>query len=198
MGFYFEQLFNHPLRTKSITRQEIFNSMLKVHCDKILNFYLYSSIIATAGAVTSQKLAGQEFNPRPVFAYSTFGLLIAGPFAHYCFEIINSIVPESLGKWKKLLEFLIERFTFAPVFCALSLFFLNIFEGKSVEAATESLTKLYKHVLTANWKYLTLPVFLNFNFVPQMLRVFMSNIIGFFWIIYLADKRRRSTVKKAS
>jgi peroxisomal membrane protein 2 len=51
---------------------------------------------------------------------------------------------------------------------------------------------MYKGVLLANWRYLTLPVFLNFNFVPPMLRVFTSNIIGFFWIIYLADKRRRA------
>lgn len=97
-------------------------------------------------------------------------------------------------RFKRLLEFLMERLTFAPIFCGLSLYFLTIFEGKTPDEATKNLLKLYKSVLLANWRYLTLPVFLNFNFVPPMLRVFVSNIIGFFWIVYIADKRRRAAV----
>lgn len=148
-----------------------------------------SSVIATAGAITSQRING-HFNPNSVFAYTLFGAGIAGPFSHYFYQFINSIVPDVKGR--RLLEFLMERCTFAPIFCALSLFFLTIFEGKSVDQATQNLARMYKSVLLANWKYLTFPVFLNFNFVPPMLRVFVSNLIGFFWIIYLADKRRRA------
>jgi len=103
LGFYFEQLFNHPIRTKSVT----------------------SSVIATAGAITSQKISGQPFNPRAVFAYTAFGALIAGPFSHFYYEFISRIVPDV--KYRRLLEFLIERFTFAPIFCALSLYFLTLF-----------------------------------------------------------------------
>lgn len=124
-----------------------------------------------------------------------FGAVIAGPFAHVFYTLINSIVPDVRGR--RILEFLMERFTFAPCFCALSLFFLTIFEGKSVDQATQNLARMYKSVLIANWKYLTFPVFLNFNFVPPMLRVFVSNIIGFFWVIYLADKRRRAAAAAA-
>lgn len=119
---------------------------------------------------------------------------MAGPFAHYFYELIGKIVPDV--RFRRILEFLLERFTFAPIFVALSLYFLTIFEGKSMDQATLNVLKLYKSVLMANWRYLTLPVFLNFNFVPPMLRVFVSNIIGFFWVIYMADKRRRAAVKK--
>ncbi|CRL02884.1 CLUMA_CG015781, isoform A [Clunio marinus] len=168
LGFYFEQLFNNPIRTKSIT----------------------SSVIATAGAITSQKLSGQPFNPNAVFAYTAFGAFVAGPFAHYFYEFISRIVPDV--PFRRILEFLLERFTYAPIFCALSLYFLTIFEGKTPDQATQNVLKLYRTVLLANWRYLTLPVFLNFNFVPPMLRVFVSNIIGFFWVIYMADKRRRA------
>lgn len=160
----------------------------------LTNFSL-SSVIATAGAITSQKLAGQDFNPKTVFAYTAFGALVAGPFAHYFYEFIGKIVPDV--RFRRILEFLLERFTFAPIFCALSLFFLGIFEGKPVDVATANLFKLYKSVLLANWKYLTLPVFLNFNFVPPMLRVFVSNIIGFFWVIFVSDKRRRAAAVAA-
>lgn len=147
-------------------------------------------MIATAGAITSQKLCGQPLNPNSIFAYGAFGAFVGAPFAHYFYEFISKIVPDV--RFKRLIEFLIERFTFAPIFCGLSLYFLTIFEGKSPDEATKNLLKLYKSVLLANWRYLTLPVFLNFNFVPPMLRVFTSNIIGFFWILYVADKRRRS------
>lgn len=147
-------------------------------------------MIATAGAITSQHLAGQPFNPSSVFAYTAFGACVAGPFAHFFYEFIGRIVPDV--RFKRILEFLIERFTFAPIFVALSLYFLTIFEGKGHDQATQNLFTLYKSVLTANWRYLTLPVFLNFNFVPPMLRVFVSNIIGFFWVLYMADRRRRA------
>lgn len=147
-------------------------------------------MIATAGAITSQKLSGQDINVNSVFAYTAFGAFVGAPFAHFFYEAIGRIVPDV--RFKRILEFLLERFTFAPIFCALSLFFLTIFEGKTPDEATKNLFRMYKNVLLANWRYLTLPVFLNFNFVPPMLRVFTSNIIGFFWIIYLADKRRRA------
>jgi peroxisomal membrane protein 2 len=147
-------------------------------------------VIATAGAITSQKLTGQPLNPNSIFAYTAFGALVAGPFAHFFYELIGRIVPDV--RFRRILEFLLERLTFAPIFCGLSLYFLTIFEGKTPDQATKNLFKLYKSVLLANWRYLTLPVFLNFNFTPPMLRVFVSNIIGFFWVIYMADKRRRA------
>lgn len=85
-----------------------------------------------------------------------------------------------------------------PVFVALSLYFLSIFEGKSPEQAFKTLKQLYVTILLTNYRYLSLPVFVNFNFVPPFLRVFVGNLIGFFWIIYVADKRRRAAAKKDS
>jgi peroxisomal membrane protein 2 len=146
--------------------------------------------------LTSQKLSGQELNLRSILAYAGYGLCIGGPFAHFFYTFINNITPD--GRSKKLWEFLLERFGFAPIFCVLSLYFLTLFEGKTHLQAVGNLVKLYQQVLTANWTYLTLPVFLNFYFTPPMLRVFVSNIIGFFWVIYLADKRRRAAAKKTT
>lgn len=149
----------------------------------------------TAASVTSQKISGQPINPNSVFAYAAFGGLIAGPFSHSFYEFVSRIVPDV--RYKRILEFLLERFTFAPILCALSLYFLTIFEGKSPDQALKNLLALYKSVLVANWRYLTLPVFLNFKFVPPMLRVFVGNMIGFFWILYVADKRRRAAAAAA-
>lgn len=108
--------------------------------------------------------------------------------------MIESVVPDM--DYKRFVEFLLERFTYAPFFTAVSLFFLSLFEGRQPEEALGNLKRLYLNILLTNWKYLTLPVFINFNFVPPMLRVLVANLIGFFWIIYLADKRRRAAKKK--
>lgn len=57
LGFYFEQLWSNPIRTKMIT----------------------SSIIASGGAFTSQQIAGSNINFNTIFAYGAFGGLISGP-----------------------------------------------------------------------------------------------------------------------
>ncbi|CAO1349823.1 unnamed protein product [Diamesa serratosioi] len=172
LGFYFEQLFNNPIRTKSIT----------------------SCVIATAGSLASQKLTGQELKKETIFAYSCFGLCFGGTVPHYFYKCIENILPDV--KIRRILEFFCERFMFAPLFCALSLYFLSIFEGRTHDQSTKNVLRMYKSVLLANWKYLSFPVFLNINFVPSMLRVFVANAIGFFWIIYLSDKRRRAALRK--
>lgn len=142
----------------------------------------------------SQKLSGQKINPQTVFAYSIFGLLFGGTVPHYFFTTFEQLVPDV--PYRNIIQFLLERFTYAPIFTAMSLYFLSIFEGKSPEQALKTLQQLYLTVLTTNWRYLSLPVFINFNFVPLFLRVFVANLIGFFWIIYLADKRRRAAAAK--
>lgn len=108
--------------------------------------------------------------------------------------MIEKVVPDM--EYKRFAEFILERLTYAPIFTALSLYFLTIFEGKAPEEALKNLKRLYVNILLTNWKYLTLPVFINFNFIPPMLRVLVANLIGFFWIIYIADKRRRAAAKK--
>jgi peroxisomal membrane protein 2 len=134
-----------------------------------------------------------------VLSYSLFGLIFGGSVPHYFFAAIQKIIenctPENF-EYKRFAEFVMERLTFAPFFTAVSLYFLSLFEGKSPEEAFLTLKKLYLTVLLTNWKYLSLPVFINFNFVPPMLRVLVANLIGFFWIIYLSDKRRRAAAKK--
>lgn len=129
-----------------------------------------------------------------MFAYSLFGLIFGGSVPHYFFKMIEKVVPDM--EYKRFAEFILERLTYAPIFTALSLYFLTIFEGKAPEEALKNLKRLYVNILLTNWKYLTLPVFINFNFIPPMLRVLVANLIGFFWIIYIADKRRRAAAKK--
>ncbi|XP_055315453.1 peroxisomal membrane protein 2 [Sitodiplosis mosellana] len=169
LSFYLEQLFMHPLRTKSIT----------------------SCVLASSANVVSQKLMGhKEINQQSLFAYALFGLLFGGSMPHYFYKIMEKTL---VGRTKlnQILFFACERLIYTPLFQALSLFCLSIFEGKSQEAALQNLFTLYWPVLKANWTYLSLLVFINIRFVPPIFRVLIGNLIGFGWVIFLTMKRRK-------
>ncbi|XP_055689045.1 peroxisomal membrane protein 2 [Lutzomyia longipalpis] len=173
IGTYFEQLFNHPIRTKSLT----------------------SCVIATTGNIVSQKISGSNsINPHSVFAYGLFGLIFGGTIPHYFYAFIERIFSDEV-KFRKFYQFLLERLTFTPVFQLCSLYFLSRFEGNNHQVAFANLYKLYWPILQANWKYLSLFTFMNITFLPPILRVFTANLIGFFWIIFLANKRRQAAKK---
>jgi len=175
-GLYLEQLFSHPVRTKSVT----------------------SSILAASANYTSQKIAGKkEINGESVFAYGLYGLIFGGSVPHYFYRFIERAFRDEM-KFRKFWQFLTERLLYTPFAQALSLYFLSIFEWNSHDAAVANLKKLYWPVLEANWQYLSIPVFLNFYFVPPMFRTILMSLVSFIWVVYIADKRRRAQEKRPS
>lgn len=128
-----------------------------------------------------------------VVAYGAFGLVFGGTVPHYFYGYIEKLTKDM--KKRKLIQFFMQRLLFTPFFTAISLYFLSIFEGASPQQASMKMFALYKKVLTANWTYLTIPVYVNFKYIHPMLRVLVTNLIGVFWTIYLAKKRRDATKK---
>ncbi|XP_055843670.1 peroxisomal membrane protein 2 [Episyrphus balteatus] len=176
LGAYLEQLFNHPIRTKSIT----------------------SAVLATSANYTSQRIAGNKtISQKALLAYGSFGLLFGGTVPHFFYQMVEKIFPHKMPL-RKILVFLAERLIFAPFYQALSLYFLSRFEGNTHEHAVQNLTKLYEKLLKTNWIYLSIPVFLNMNYVPPIIRTLTFNMISFVWVIYLAGVRRRFELKKKS
>jgi len=169
IGAYLQRLYISPLKTKAIT----------------------SCIIAALGNVVSQKMSGaRQLNEDSVLAFALFGLLFGGPVPHYFYTYIRLLVKQPLG------ILLIERLVYMPCFQALALYLLAIFEGKPHQVACAQMQRLYLPTLMANLKYLTLFHYINIKYVPPMLRVLMVNLIGFAWIIYLANKRAKASKEK--
>lgn len=108
--------------------------------------------------------------------YETNRLIFGGSFPHYFYKYVEEFL-QNAGKAKQMYLFLIERLVFAPVYQALSLYFLSRFEGNNHDFALKNLCKLYWPLLTTNWKYLSLLVFINVKFVPPMVGqfIFYSN-----------------------
>lgn len=176
LGAYFEQLFAHPIRTKSIT----------------------SAVIATSANYASQRMSGcKTISQKTLLAYGSFGLLFGGTVPHYFYQIIEKIFPHGMP-YRNIIVFLAERLMFAPFYQALSLYFLSRFEGNSHSDAVRNLKKLYEKLLLKNWILLSIPVFLNMNYVPPIIRTLTFNMISFVWVIYLAGVRRRLQSAKKS
>ncbi|XP_019890258.1 peroxisomal membrane protein 2 [Musca domestica] len=173
-GFYLEQLFNHPVRTKSIT----------------------ASALAASANYTSQCMAGKgKVNQQSVLSYALFGLIFGGSVPHYFYKTVERLFHEDV-KFRKFFQFLSERLVYAPIYQALSLYFLARFEMKSHNVAMSNLMKLYWPLLKANWQYLSLAVFLNIYYVPPMFRTVTMSLVSFIWVVYIAHKRRRFQEKQ--
>lgn len=174
LGAYLEQLFTHPIRTKSIT----------------------SAVLATSASYASQRIAGNRtISQKALIAYGSFGLLFGGTVPHFFYQLIDKIFPHKMP-YRKILVFLAERLLFAPFYQALSLYFLSRFEGKTHDQAVQNFKNLYEKLLEKNWTFLSIPVFLNMIYVPPIVRTLSFNMISFVWVIYLAGVRRKHELSK--
>lgn len=105
-------------------------------------------------------------------------LIFGGSFPHYFYKYVEAFL-QNAGKAKQMYLFLIERLVFAPVYQAISLYFLSRFEGNNHDFAFKNLCKLYWPLLTTNWKYLSLLVFINVKFVPPMVSQVLKFALSF-------------------
>lgn len=139
-----------------------------------------------------------------------FRLLFGGSMPHFFFKIMERTL---IGRTRlsQLLFFACERLIYTPLFQALSLYFLAIFEvnfslqqskwtividnlfiaidfffisfwqGKNHDAAVNNLKSLYWRVLKANWTYLSLVVFINIRFVPPIVSFLLFFLFNDLW-----------------
>ncbi|XP_049859980.1 peroxisomal membrane protein 2 isoform X2 [Schistocerca gregaria] len=175
MEKYFEQLYTHPIRTKSIN----------------------SCVIAVLGNLAFQYLSGNKvLNQDSLIAYGLYGLLFGGTIPHFFYKGLDGFIPYGTSH-RSLKQLAVERFIFMPLYQAFSLYMLARLEGKSHNEAIGQLLRIYGPTVRANWIWLTVVQYLNLRLVPPMLRVLFANLIGFFWIIYLA-KRRQARERKGN
>lgn len=90
---------------------------------------------------------------------------------HFFYTFLERIFDEDM-KFKRFIQFAMERLLFAPVFQGVSLYTLARFEGKDHNDAVKNLLKLYIPILAANWKYLSLFTLINFTVVPPMVNLY--------------------------
>jgi len=73
-------------------------------------------------------LAGAKtLNQQSVFAYGLFGLIFGGSVPHYFYTTVERLFSQDV-RFRRFFLFLSERLVYAPIYQALSLFFLALFE----------------------------------------------------------------------
>ncbi|KAK9876951.1 hypothetical protein WA026_015986 [Henosepilachna vigintioctopunctata] len=173
MEVYFGQLYSNPIRTNAIS----------------------GALIAAAGNYASQFLAGKKIiDNHTILSYGVFGLIFGGTIPHFFYGGLDSIIPEEAGL-AVVKRLLLERIIYTPLFQAFYLYTLARIEGKDHKTALRQLESLYWTVLTSSWKYITLIELLNQLVVPPMIRIFILNLIAFFWTIYISNKRRQEEIR---
>ncbi|XP_065173274.1 peroxisomal membrane protein 2 [Atheta coriaria] len=173
---YLSNLYENPIRTKAIT----------------------CAVLSTTGNLVSQLISGNKsINQQSLLAYGLYGLIFGGTIPHFYYKFLEHLVPEeaSLIFIKKLV---IDRLLFTPLYQAFSLYMLARLEHKTHDEALAQLFKLYWPILSSSWKYLTILQLINITVVPPMLRVLTMNLVGFFWVIYVANVRREAQQKKGN
>lgn len=173
MSVYFEQLFNNPLRTNAIS----------------------GALVGLSGNYASQFLAGKKIiNQQSLLAYAAFGLLFGSTIPHFFYLGLEHIIPEE-SAFTIAKGLIVERLIYTPLFQAFYLYTLARFEGKTHKEAMRQLENLYVKILITSWKFITIIEAFNQMFMPPMIRVFIHNLIGFFWTIYVSNKRRQEEIR---
>ncbi|XP_044754665.1 peroxisomal membrane protein PMP22 [Coccinella septempunctata] len=173
LQIYFSELYTNPIRTNAIT----------------------GALIAAGGNYASQFLAGKKvINNQTILAYGAFGLLFGGTIPHFFYLGLDHMVSDEAAM-ATIKRFLIERIIYTPLFQAFFLYMLARFEGKDHQTAMRQIQSLYWTVLTTSWKYITIIELMNQMVVPPMLRVLVSNLIAFFWTIFISNKRRQEELR---
>ena len=137
----------------------------------LINYvFVFSCVIATSASFVSQKISNiPKINSDSLLSYGLFGLIFGGPLPHYFYGWMEHLTME-MERGDVILKFLGERVILQPIMVALSLYFLTRFEGRSHDDSVGNLMKMYKSVLLANWKYLSIPMLINFKYIPIMVK----------------------------
>ncbi|KAH3891846.1 peroxisomal membrane protein 2-like [Dreissena polymorpha] len=155
-----------------------------------------SGSVSALGNVISQKVAPQPGGKivwRSVLSYAAFGFCLSAPIIHYFYIWLEKILPrkETTSQIENIKRLLIDRFIFTPPFILLFLYVVTILEGHGSAVAIKKIKEQFWTILKMNWKVWTLFTYINVNYIPQKYRVLFGNMVGLFWSVFVALKRRQ-------
>lgn len=121
---------------------------------------------------------------RRLAAMTSLGLFIVGPVLHYWYGFLNRVI-KTPGTKGAVMRLAMDQFIFAPIFIAFTFAYLLLLEGNASQIH-QKLQSDWTPTLIANWKLWIPFQFCNFMFVPPILQVLFSNVVGLVWNIYIS------------
>lgn len=183
-------LEKHPLLTKCIT-----SGLLSITADIICQtcFSSFSSDDTTSRS-SSEGVIGKngvavESKSRAidwwrVGKFTLLGTFFTGPTLHYWYGLLARKIPGP-GVTQALQRLALDQILFAPTYIC-GFYSLALLLDGTPELIMKKLKSDLKPTIIANFSVWVPCQFINFKFVPPHLQVLWSNMVGFFWNIYLS------------
>lgn len=177
---YIRLIEKYPVRTKSITA-----GMITALGDLIAQFI--ECTVAGASIV---------FDFRRLLGFTIAATIYVGPFVHYIYELLwffgRRMEAKGIQKtWRTIAQVLFDQTIGVWLFFPSYFYVHAVVEGAILGRAPtkpDVNTKVLYKVIVSNYKVWPLANFLNFTFVPENLRVLVSNIVSILWNAYLCTQ----------
>lgn len=180
---YMKLLGNYPCRTKSLT----------------------AGIVTAIGDVIAQSIEARVAGVKlcvdivRLWSFTIAGTIYVGPFVHYIYEMLWVIGRklEDMGvtkTWRTMAQVFIDQTVGVWVFFPTYFYVFEIVEGMVAgrspifSRATSKIKDELIKVIISNYRLWPLTNYINFSYVPENLRVLVSNIVSVFWNAYLCTK----------
>lgn len=160
----------------------------KLRSNPLLTKALTSGILSVLSEVFAKSVTAERLQTSAAMKELTAGLLLRGPVVHAFHTFLDKVVfvhSEHTSPRIVLLKLVIDQLLFAPLFTALYLYFIALFNDQGVNETTRNLRRDLPHIMRSNWAVWLPANLISYAAIPLELRVLFGNIVGFFWNAYL-------------
>lgn len=176
-------LTKYPLRTKMVTAGCI-TALSDCICQKLM-------------ARNDPKAQEKPYNYRRTLLMTGLSVFYGTPICHFWFGTVVKIA-NVFTKNKKALPFVttaIDQLFFSAPSLAAFLYIIELIDKRDSQRAKENVKEKLWPGLLANWQLWPAAQLINFGLVPASYRVLFSNLVGFFWGIYMSYLQFNSTTQ---
>jgi len=168
---YSNALIQKPFKTKMLTA-----GVLSVGGDFVCQKYI------------EKREIGKNYDYRRTMNLFLIGSLVSAPLIHLWYVKGAPAICRHVTQNAKLYPYIslaADQTLIATSTLALFLFLSEYMQNFNAQAAVYNVRRKFWSAITTNWKVWPPIILINFLFVPLHFRVLFTNLIGFFWGIYL-------------
>lgn len=136
----------------------------------------------------------ETFNLKRSLNLAIFSSTFVTPAMHFWYQYLARTFPGTSFK-VVLKKFVFDRLIFPPPLVLSFFVSQTLMNGGSWEDVKIRVRKNYINVMKMNLLIWPAAIFVNFRFVPLDFQVLYSNIVGFFWSIYLSYEIHKHKIK---
>eukprot|EP00871_Galdieria_phlegrea_P003519 jgi/Galph1/4168/GphlegSOOS_G2846.1 len=183
MSGYHRLLIEKPVQTKSIT----------------------CGILSFVGDVCAQSIEQKYHNDdhgRPIhidifrtLRFTSFGMLIFGPCAHYWYQGLDRIFPKPTTT-SLVGKVVMDQTIFTPMAIVTIFSYISTLEGQTTAVLKQKIQQDFWTTLKANWMLWLPAQTINFRLTPPNYRVLFVNGVALIWNIYLASASASPVTKE--